>query len=71
MTCTSGRNMRIALVALAAVVLTAGLCGDAAAKAGKPHVSNESAKPVQVAAQQPGQMRYFGGPKSPMWREVK
>jgi hypothetical protein len=51
--------------------LTAGLCGDAAAKAGKPLVNNETAKPVQVAAQQPGQMRYYGGPKSPMWREVR
>ena len=68
---TCGRNVRIGLVALAAVVLTAGLCGDAAAKAGKPLVNNETAKPVQVAAQQPGQMRYYGGPKSPMWREVR
>jgi hypothetical protein len=71
MTCTSGRNVRIGWVALATLVLTAGLCGDAAAKAGKPHVGNESAKPVQVASQQPGQMRYYGGPKSPMWREVR
>jgi len=71
MTYTCGRNVRIGLVALAAVVLTAGLCGDAAAKAGKPLVNNETAKPVQVAAQQPRQMRYYGGPKSPMWREVR
>jgi hypothetical protein len=71
MTGTSGRNVRTGLVALAAVMLTAGLCGDAAAKTGKPVVSKESAKPVQVAAQQPGQMRYYGGPKSPMWREAR
>jgi len=70
---TCGRNVRFGLVAMAAAVLTtgAGLCGDVTAKAGKPHVNSETAKPVQVAAQQPGQMRYYGGPKSPMWREVR
>jgi len=41
------------------------------AKTGKPNVATETAKPVQVASQQPGQMRYYGGPKSPMWREVR
>ncbi len=65
---------RTGLVILAATLLTAGLCGDAAAKRvkGRLHArsvtSESSAQPV---AQQPahlGAMRYYGGPKSPMWR---
>jgi hypothetical protein len=67
---TAGKNVRIAVAALAAVVLTAGLSADALAKAGKWAVT-ATAKPAQVASGQLGQMRYYGGPKSPMWREVR
>jgi hypothetical protein len=67
---TAGKNVRIAVAALAAVVLTAGLSADAVAKAGKRAVT-ATAKPAQVASGQLGQMRYYGGPKSPMWREVR
>jgi hypothetical protein len=68
---------RIGLVILGAAILTAGLCGDAVARAhkGRLHVhsyhgsSYESrAQLVTPAPAQPGPMRYYGGPKSPMGR---
>jgi hypothetical protein len=65
---------RTGLVILAVTLLTAALCGDAAAKRikGRLHarsVASESG--VQPVSQQPvqlGTMHYYGGPKSPMWR---
>jgi hypothetical protein len=38
------------------------------------HRTHASVQMVQAAAPQPttlGPMRYYGGPKSPMWREVR
>ena len=71
---------RWALVVLVATIQTAGICGDAIAKTGKGHlharnlayagdrsepVSNVQAGLVQARL---APMRYYGGPKSPMWR---
>jgi hypothetical protein len=62
-------NARNALVGLAAtMVLTAGFCGEAVAK----HVVRHPLeKTIQTASihetTRPASMRYYGGPKSPMW----
>jgi hypothetical protein len=80
MTCMNASNARIGFVTLAVTILTVGICGEAVAKAGKGrlHVpglvaesrAKESADSVQPVPQQAqlGPMRYYGGPKSPMWR---
>jgi hypothetical protein len=72
----SGRHVRIGFVALAAMILTASFAGDAVAghrahtvhfralKARAQYVQNV---PVQ-GNPGPNAMRYYGGPKSPMWR---
>ena len=68
------RRMRMGLVALAAITLTAGICSDAFAKAHKRHLhaarsySDSHAQLVSSAPAQLPPMRYYGGPKSPMWR---
>jgi hypothetical protein len=68
------RHMRMGLVALAAITLTAGICGDAFAKHHKRHFhaarsfSDSHAQLVPSAPAQLAPMRYYGGPKSPMWR---
>jgi hypothetical protein len=79
MICTIAKNARIGLVFLvaAAAILIAGFCGDAVAKAhkGRLHAHRSiSESRAQFVLQQParlGPMRYYGGPKSPMWREVR
>ena len=66
---------------LIGIILAVGIGGEAFAKAGKQHShyhghlsegrAQPSGKRVQLARQQPaplGPMRYYGGPKSPMWR---
>jgi hypothetical protein len=66
---------------LFAAVLVAGTGGEALAKSGKRHLharhvvamrsGKDTAARLQLVSQQPvrlGPMRYFGGPKSPMWR---
>jgi hypothetical protein len=77
MTYRAAGTARIAFVIFTATILTVGLCGDVAAGQGKTYmqahgfVSQRTAKPVQLVSQQPvrpGLMRYYGGPKSPMWR---
>jgi hypothetical protein len=74
MTYISARSARIGFVTLVATILTAGICGDAAAKVhkGRLHARNSLYESrAQLAPQQPAQpgaMRYYGGPKSPMWR---
>jgi hypothetical protein len=75
------RKTRVGFVALVATILAAGSSSDAAAKAGKKRLHDrrvtsegrkkDSAKKLDSVAQQPvrlGAMRYYGGPKSPMWR---
>ena len=77
MTYLVGRSARIGFVFLVATVMTAGICGDAVAKVhkGRLHArSVTSETPVQLVSQEPvrlGPMRYYGGPKSPMWRQVR
>jgi hypothetical protein len=65
---------RLALVTLVVTILTAGIGGDAVAKGhkGRLHARGFPVENrVRVVLQQPvrlGAMRYYGGPKSPMWR---
>jgi hypothetical protein len=67
-------SLRIGFVALAAAVLSAGICGDASAGVHKGRVHARSvfyeshAQLVSPAPPHLGPMRYYGGPKSPMWR---
>jgi hypothetical protein len=78
---TAGSGVRIGLGIIVAVIFVAGINGEALSKSGKRHWHarhfvtqsrcKESAKWLQSAPQQPvrfGPMRYYGGPKSPMWR---
>jgi len=66
--------LRIGFATLAVTILTAGLCGDASAKAHKGRLHARSSvyeSRAQLVPQQPAQLapiRYYGGPKSPMWR---
>jgi hypothetical protein len=72
---------RVGFVILVGTILIVWSCGDAVAKAGsaRRHARSliyesrgrESTKHLQLVPQQPvrlGPMRYYGGPKSPMWR---
>jgi hypothetical protein len=62
---------RILCFALLATILAAGMCGDAVAKAGKGRSYARNPASEEVSAQQQARlapMRYYGGPKSPMWR---
>jgi hypothetical protein len=65
---------RSGFVVLIGTILTLGTCGDAVAKTGKRHwharhaVSDSHAQLVWQQPARLGQMRYYGGPKSPMWR---
>jgi hexokinase len=74
MTCISARSARIGFVTVVATILTAGICGDALAKVhkGRVHVHGpvyeSRAQLAPQAPAQPGAMRYYGGPKSPMSR---
>jgi len=75
------RSARIGLLTLAtAMIVTVGLAGDAAARhrlhtAHFHRLNNTRAQYVQSVPVQenagPAVMRYYGGPKSPMWREVR
>jgi hypothetical protein len=65
-------NARMGLVGLAAaVVLTVGFCGEAVAKHSGHVARHPLEKNVQTASihetTRPAGMRYYGGPKSPMW----
>jgi hypothetical protein len=74
MTYMTARSVRLGFVTLIATILTAGICGDALAKAHKGRLHARSSiyeSRAQLVSQQPvqpGPMRYYGGPKSPMWR---
>ena len=65
-------NARVALVGLAVmVVLTTGFCGEAVANH-RVHVARHSLEKYILSASihettRPATMRYYGGPKSPMW----
>ena len=72
MTYVNAGNVRTGFVGLAVTVaLTAGFSGDAAAKH-RSHVAlNAQGQNIQTASVQEtatsAPMRYYGGPKSPMW----
>jgi hypothetical protein len=76
MTHMAGRNARIGIVTLVAAILTVWMGGDAFARIHKRHWRAHArgmayASLAQLVSQQPvrlGPMRYYGGPKSPMWR---
>jgi hypothetical protein len=61
---------------LITAIMGAGSSGNAVAKSHKGHWRHHKCayeSRTQVVPQQPahlGSMRYYGGPKSPMWREV-
>ena len=70
-----GRCVRIGSVIPLGTILTVGLYGEAFARHHhKGHLrarSSLSESRAQLAPEQPaqpGQLRYYGGPKSPMWR---
>jgi hypothetical protein len=75
MTWLAGRSARIGFISLVTTILTVGIHGDAVAKHGKGRLharSSISESHAQFVSQQParpGPMRYYGGPKSPMWRD--
>jgi hypothetical protein len=73
------RGTRIGAIALLALALSGGICRASAAESGErspnpPHQtaarSQRPATPPVSSEQQAhlGSMRYYGGPKSPMWR---
>ena len=69
-----GRSLRLGVVILAGSVLTAGLCSSAVAKVHKGRLHARSpayesrAQLVSPELTRFPPMRYYGGPKSPMWR---
>ena len=71
MTYVNAANVRMGFVGLAlAAALTAGFSGEAAAKHRSYAVLQAHAQMIQTASlQEPARpvMRYYGGPKSPMW----
>ena len=77
----SARRARIGFLSLAAaMILAASFAGDAAARhrihtAHFHRLNSARAQYVQSVPVQenagPAVMRYYGGPKSPMWREVR
>jgi hypothetical protein len=74
MTYMTARSIRIGCFGLMVAILTAGIGGDAVAKVHKRHLHPHGPlyeSRAQLVPQQParlGAMRYYGGPKSPMWR---
>lgn len=75
----SATGARIEVVLLAIAILTAATPGEAAAKhrkhAAHHHAVSKRTQNAQAAlfpqTTSLGSMRYYGGPKSPMWREVR
>jgi hypothetical protein len=69
---------RAGLAVLVGAILTIGASGEAAAKHRSGHVranlhahrvlANSHAELLSQEPARPGAMRYYGGPKSPMWR---
>ena len=73
-------GMRIGAIAMFAIVLVCGICRESAAEAGERNADQprQAAARSQRLAAAPsvspehqsglGPMRYYGGPKSPIWR---
>jgi hypothetical protein len=60
---------------LVAVIQSACICGGAVAKVDKVHLhvrymalKGHGSEPARIEQARLGPMRYYGGPKSPMWR---
>jgi hypothetical protein len=75
MTYMAGRSARIGYVMLVATAMTAGICGDAVAMVHKGRLHPRGVAyegPVQFVSPWPVwlELRYYGGPKYPMWREI-
>jgi hypothetical protein len=74
MTYMTARSVQFRFATSVAVILIAWIGRDAAAKAHKRNLHARNSiyeSRSQLAPQQPdrpGAMRYYGGPKSPMWR---
>jgi hypothetical protein len=74
MTCGIGRSSRFRFMILTAAIVSAGFSGNAVARTHKGHWQVHKAiyeSRAPVASQHPagfGSMRYYGGPKSQMWR---
>ena len=74
MTYMINRGARIGVAAVIAAVLAVGICGEAAAKTHIRHLQVRSVmldSHAQLVPQPQARldvMRYYGGPKSPMWR---
>jgi hypothetical protein len=75
MTRLTVRKILVGFVILVATILTAGIHGDASANEAKRRaLENGTAERLRLASSQIarlGPMRYYGGPKSPMWRQVR
>jgi hypothetical protein len=77
MTYMANRGSRIGFAAVIVTILVVGICGEATARTHRAHIRRLQAHSVmleshaQLVPQPParlGAMRYYGGPKSPMWR---
>ena len=71
MTYMTFKTVRVGYCALLATILIAGVCGDAIAKTDKVRPQTRSPATEMASTQKQarlGPMRYYGGPKSPMWR---
>jgi hypothetical protein len=74
LTYATAARTRTGLFVLVAIILTAAICDDAVAKTGKRRlhahhpVESHAGEPVKNEQARLGPMRYYGGPKSPMWR---
>jgi hypothetical protein len=73
MTYLTGRTAQIGFATLVAAIVTTGFSGNAvAAHKGHRHVHSSvyesHAQLISQQPAQPGPLRYYGGPKSPMWR---
>jgi hypothetical protein len=77
MTYMAERGARIGFAAVITTILVVGVCGEAAAKTHRTHIRQLQARSfllesraqlVPRPAAQLSAMRYYGGPKSPMWR---
>jgi hypothetical protein len=69
------KTTRFGFLALVAIVQSVAICGDAVAKPDRSHLHlhrlalKAHAEAIATGEQaRPGSLRYYGGPKSPMWR---
>ena len=77
---TAAPLARLGLFVLLGYVLSSALCSDAVARVHRVHKVHFQARVLasncraELTSQEPvtlGPMRYYGGPKSPMWRSAR